>query len=84
MGNENQGLSTWMKNETIKKSDVKLSEYYLSSLLQNKKIQEKVKQHLRSSDTTPAETKRQYKRQQFTQFIESIPKTITTVAWFNG
>lgn len=67
--------------KTTKKLDSKIiSEYYLSNLLQNKVIQEKVKQHVGASDVTLNENKKRYRQQKLTQFIESIPKTVTTLA----
>ena len=67
--------------KTTKKLDSKIiSEYYLSNLLQNKVIQKKVKQHVGSSDITLNENKKRYRQQKLTQFIESIPKTVTTLA----
>ena len=61
-------------------NDVKLSEYYLSNLLQNQTLQQKIMRHVKTEHHPIDEQKKKFRMQQFSQIIESFPKKITTVA----
>ena len=63
-----------------KENEIKVSQYYLSNLIQKKDVQEKLKTIIPKMDTCLENKKKKFRCEQFDQLSQSVPKTIVALA----